>query len=131
MDSPIVVDDDGSVETEANTSEGSDDDVQFIGENLDPPNVDPDQIHEVDDDGDDTEVTTDNAAGQEDEIEADETPETDEEEASVNETTDEMGEELGRGCRIKKKPKRLIEDENYRGRKLAKEAKTTLVSMRK
>ena len=131
MDSPIVVDDDGSVETEANTSEGSDDDVQFIGENLDPPNVDPDQIHEVDDDGDDTEATTDNAAGQEDEIEADETPETDEEEASVNETTDEMGEELGRGCRIKKKPKRLIEDENYRGRKLAKEAKTTLVSMRK
>jgi hypothetical protein len=131
VDSPIVVDDDGSVETEANTSEGSDDDVQFIGENLDPPNVDPDQIHEVDDDGDDTEATTDNAAGQEDEIEADETPETDEEEASVNETTDEMGEELGRGCRIKKKPKRLIEDENYRGRKLAKEAKTTLVSMRK
>jgi len=101
---PVVIDDNGSVDTA--TSEGSDGDVQFIGENLDPPNRDPDQIHEVNNDEEEAEATTEYAAAeQDDEIEAEETPETNEKEASVR--------ELGRERLIKKKPKRLIEDENW------------------
>jgi hypothetical protein len=113
VNSPIVIDDNGSVETEASANEGSVNDVQFIGENLDPPNIDPDKIHEIDDDRDNGEAKIDDADEQEDEIETEETPETEDEEASIEEITDETGEELGKGRRIKKKPKRLIEDENW------------------